>query len=80
LNENEEKDLDRFPDCIEKPTMRVDLLLILCLEDENDLDRKKIVWVIGLGKNELWCGVDGKLSCVLEEKNKVSISFSVSLE
>jgi hypothetical protein len=61
--------------------MRVDLLLIFCLEDEDDLDGKKIVWIIGLGKNKLRCGIDRKLSCVLEKKKyKVSISISASLE
>ena len=50
--------------------MRVDLLLILCLENKDDLDRKKIVWIIRLGKNELWCSIDRKLGCVLDKKGQ----------
>jgi len=70
------KDLDDFPNCIEKPAMRVDLLLILRLEDEDDLNRNEIIWIIGLGKNELRCSIDGKLSCILEE-TRSAISYYV---
>ena len=39
--------------------MRVDLLLVLRLEDKNDLDGNKVVGVFALRNDQLWCSVYG---------------------
>jgi hypothetical protein len=38
---------------IEDPAVRVNLLLILGFDDENDLDGYEVQWVVFLGKNKL---------------------------
>lgn len=38
--------------------MGVDLLLVLGLQDEDDLNRYQIVWVVLSWQHELWCRVD----------------------
>ena len=50
---------------IEEPTMRIDLLLILGLQDKNDLNWDQIVGVILVGKDKLRCEVNGELGSVL---------------
>ena len=52
-------------DGIEEPTMRIDLLLILGLQDKNDLNQDQIVGVILVGKDKLRCGVNGEVGSVL---------------
>ena len=38
---------------IEDPAVRVDLLLVLGFDNENDLDGYEVRWVVFLGKNKL---------------------------
>ena len=45
--------------------MRIDLLLILGLQDKNDLNRDQIVGVILMGKDKLRCGVNREVGSVL---------------
>ena len=45
--------------------MRVDLFLVLGLDDENDLNRNEIFIVILAWQDELWGRVDGELSRIL---------------
>ena len=52
-------------DGIEEPMMRIDLLLILGLQDKNDLNQDQIVGVILVGKDKLRCEVNGELDSVL---------------
>jgi hypothetical protein len=52
-------------DCIEDPSVRVDLLLVLLLDDENDLHRDEVVGITALGNNELQGGIDRKLGGIL---------------
>ena len=46
--------------------MRVDLLLVLCLDDEDDRHRYKVSVVIAMRKDELWRRIDGQLGRVLK--------------
>ena len=50
---------------IEEPMMRIDLLLILGLQDKNDLNRDQIVGVILVEKDKLRCEVNRELGSVL---------------
>ena len=46
--------------------MRIDLLLVLGFDDEDDLNRNQVELVLaGGGKNELRLGVDGQLGSIL---------------
>ena len=45
--------------------MRIDLLLVLGLQDENDLNWYKVVRVIADGQDQLRSGVDRKLCGIL---------------
>jgi hypothetical protein len=73
VNENADLGLENAADTVEEPAVRVDLLLVLGLEDNNDLDRDKIAVATLLRKDELWLGVNGQLGSVLEGNRKVSI-------
>ena len=46
--------VEHFTDGIEDPAMRIDLLLVLGLDDQNNLYRNKVQRIIILRKNELW--------------------------
>lgn len=46
--------------------MGVDLLLVLRLEDKDDLDRNKVVRIVGLGQDELRGSINRKLRRVLQ--------------
>jgi len=43
-----------FANGVEEPTMRVDLFLVLRLQNENKLNRNKIVGIISMRKNQPW--------------------------
>lgn len=45
--------------------MRIDLLLVLGLQDQNDLDWHEVVRVIASRQNQLWRGVNRKLCGIL---------------
>jgi hypothetical protein len=47
--------------------MRVDLLLVLGLDDENDLNGNEIFLIILAGQDELWGRIDGELRRVLRK-------------
>lgn len=57
--------VDHFTNGIEQPPMRVDFLLILRLQNQNNLNRDQIVLVIRLGKHQLRCGVYRQLGRIL---------------
>ena len=57
--------------------MRVNLLLVLGLQHEDDLNRDKVVCVIGLGQHELRRRIDGELSSVLQ---RVRVSRRIGRE
>jgi hypothetical protein len=50
---------------IEQPAMRVNLLLVLCLDHQNDLNWDQVEWVVLLGEDELGLVVNRKLGGVL---------------
>ena len=52
-------------DSIEKPSMRVDFLLIFGFENKNNLYRDKIILIVRLGEYELRSCVNRKLSGIL---------------
>jgi hypothetical protein len=62
-------------DRVEEPTMTVDLLRILLLEDEDDLDGDEIVGIVVMRKNERRCRVDAELGRVLYMRERASVSF-----
>ena len=57
--------LKHSSDGMEQPTVRVDLLLILCLQNKDDLNWNQIIWVFTVRQNELGRGIDGELRRVL---------------
>ncbi len=59
--------VQHFPYAVEQPPVRIDLLLILGLEDEDNLDRHQVGRIIGLRKNELRRSINGQLGGILVE-------------
>ena len=59
--------LKDFTDTIEEPSMGVDLLLILGLQDKNDLDRHEVVGVIAGRHDQRRSSIDRKLRGILGE-------------
>lgn len=57
--------LKHLADGIEEPAVRVDLLLILCLDNEDDGHRDEVSMIITVRENELWRRINGKLGRVL---------------
>jgi hypothetical protein len=45
--------------------VRVDLLLVLCLDEEDDLDRDEVEFIALNREDELGLGIDRKLSGIL---------------
>jgi hypothetical protein len=52
-------------DRVEEPAVRIDLLLVLGLENEDDLNWYEIVRIIALGKNQLRRSIHRQLSGIL---------------
>ena len=50
--------LKHAADSIEQPPVRVDLLLILRLDDQDYLDRHEVVRVVTMGNDELGCSIN----------------------
>ena len=50
--------LEHLADSIEQPAVRVNLLLVLRLDDEDNLDRDEVVRVVAMGDHQLWGGID----------------------
>lgn len=50
--------------------MRVDLLLVLSFDNENNRHGDEVVGVIALRDNQLWCGIHRQLRRVLQERQK----------
>lgn len=50
--------LKHAADGIEQPPVRVDLLLILRLDDQDYLDRHEVVRVVTMGNDELGCSIN----------------------
>ena len=61
-------DFKHLANGVKEPTVRIDLLLVLCLNDEDDGHRYEVSVVITMRKDELWRRIDGQLGCVLEER------------
>lgn len=55
--------------------MGVDFLLVLCFDDENDLDRDKVVRIVAVGEDQLRSSIDGKLGGVLEARVSATMSL-----
>ena len=58
--------LEKLANGVEEPSMRIDLLLVLGLQDEYDLHRYNVIGVVTVGKNELGRGIDGNLGGILK--------------
>lgn len=58
--------IDHLANGVEEPPVRVDLLLILGFDAEDDLDRDKILLVVPVGLDELRGSVDRQLGGVLK--------------
>ena len=67
IDEYADLGLQDTADGVEQPSMRVNLLLVLRLEDKDDLHRHQVVGVFSMGEDECWCGVDRDLCCVLKD-------------
>lgn len=67
--------IQHLADSIEQPTMRVDLLLILSLENEDNLNRNQVQRVVGLGKDKLRCRVHRKLGRILTLTGRLIVSL-----
>jgi hypothetical protein len=57
--------VDHFSNGIEQPPVRVDFLLILCLQNQNNLDGDQVVLVTWLRQYQLRCGVYRQLGGIL---------------
>lgn len=51
---------------VEEPTVRINLLLILRLDDEDNRHRDEVSMVVTVRKDELWRRINGQLGCVLK--------------
>jgi hypothetical protein len=47
--------------------VRIDLLLIFCLDNEDNLDGYQIVWIVSVWKDKLGRSIDRELRGVLQE-------------
>ena len=52
INQDTDFGLQHLADGVEEPTVRVNLLLVLSLNDQDDLTRDQVVGVIGLWENK----------------------------
>src|SRR6266436_2347336 len=59
--------LQHIANSVEEPAVRVDFLLVLCLENENDLDRHQVIRIVWVRKDKLGRGIDRELCGVLYE-------------
>ena len=50
--------------------MRIDLLLVLSLENKDDLDGYQIIWIIAMRKDKLRRGIDRQLRGVLNDHDR----------
>lgn len=57
--------LEYFADSVEQPTVRVDLLLVLRLDDEDERDGDEVVGVFALRYDQLWGSIHRQLGCIL---------------
>ena len=59
--------LKHAADGIEQPPVRVDLLLILRLDDQDDLDGNEVVGIVAMRHHQLRCRIDRELGRVLRD-------------
>ena len=64
--------LQHATDRVEQPPVRVDLLLVLRLDDQDNLDRHEVVGVLTRRNDKLRRGVDGQLGRVLQRVSEVA--------
>lgn len=64
--------LEHFANSVEEPSVRVDLLLVLRLDDKNDLYRHQVVGVICVRHDQLRCGINRQLGRVLLGRQRLS--------
>lgn len=57
--------LDHLPNGVEQPSMGVDFLLVLRLQNKDKLDGDQVVLVVWLRKHQLRCGVYRQLGGIL---------------
>ena len=57
--------LKHFAYSIKKPSMGIDLLLVLGLQDQDDLNRHEVVGVLANRQNQLRSGINRKLCGIL---------------
>ena len=59
--------LEHLTNGVEQPSMGVNLLLVLCFDDKNNLNRHEVVWVLAMRYDQLRGGIDGQLRRVLHK-------------
>jgi hypothetical protein len=69
--------LKYFTNTIEKPSMGIDLFLVLGLQDQDDLDRHEVVRVFATRQNQLRSGINRKLCGVLEDMSDGILSVDL---
>ena len=65
VDENTNFRLQHLTNGVEQPTVRVDLLLVLRLDDEDDLDWHEVVRIVTVRDDKLRCRINRQLCCVL---------------
>lgn len=66
--------VEHSSDCIEEPAMRVDLLLIFRLDDQDNLNRDQVERIVAVWKHKLGFCIDGQLGGILlDDRNVISI-------
>lgn len=78
INQDTNLRLQHPSDPVEQPTVRVDLLLVLLLEHEDDLDRYQVVGIARVGLHELRLGIDRDLGRVLRIDRFASVALKPS--
>jgi hypothetical protein len=68
--------LQHLADGVEEPAVRIDLLLVLCLDNEDNLDRYQIVWIVSMWKDKLRRSIDRELRGVLQENKRQSTIYN----
>ena len=68
--------LQHLADGIEEPAVRIDLLLVFCLDNEDNLDGYQIVWIVSMWKDKLGRSIDRELRGVLQENKRQSTIYN----
>lgn len=66
--------VENFPNRVEQPSVRVDLFLVLCLQNEYDLNRNQVVGIILVRQDEGGRRINGYLGRILIVDRKTAAS------